>query len=75
MTVDLTAGVVRILKPNGATAGAGFVASDDGFIVTCAHVVRWHAGTDIAGLKLLEETPAWRPMAQRRASSEEVQAR
>ena len=40
MSVDLKAGIVRILKPDGETAGAGFVASDDGLIATCAHVAQ-----------------------------------
>jgi len=39
MTVDLRTGIVRILKPNGETSGTGFVVTDDGLIVTCAHVV------------------------------------
>jgi HEAT repeat protein len=40
MSVDLAAGVVRVLKPNGETAGTGFVVSQDGLIVTCAHVLQ-----------------------------------
>lgn len=39
MPLDLKTGIVRILNQNGRTAGAGFVASADGFIATCAHVV------------------------------------
>lgn len=39
MNVDLKTGIVRVLKPNGETAGAGFVVTDDGLIATCAHVV------------------------------------
>lgn len=40
MNVDLTAGIVRILKPDGTTAGAGFVVHEDGLIATCSHVVQ-----------------------------------
>ena len=40
MSNDLTAGIVRILKPDGSTAGTGFVVSDEGLIATCAHVVK-----------------------------------
>jgi hypothetical protein len=34
MSVDLKAGIVRILKPDGTTAGTGFVVSDDRLIAT-----------------------------------------
>jgi S1-C subfamily serine protease len=40
MSVDLTAGIVRILKPDGTTAGTRFVVSSDGLIATCSHVVQ-----------------------------------
>lgn len=40
MSVDLTAGIVRILRPNGTTAGTGFIITDDGLIATCSHVVQ-----------------------------------
>ena len=40
MTIDLTTGIVRILTSDGATAGTGFVVTDDGLIATCAHVVK-----------------------------------
>src|SRR5207247_1861578 len=36
----LREGIVRILKPNGETAGAGFVLTTDGLIATCSHVVQ-----------------------------------
>ena len=39
MSQDLTAGIVRVLRPSGTTAGTGFVVTDDGLIATCAHVV------------------------------------
>ena len=39
MVLDLRACVVRILKPDGTTAGTGFVVAADGLIATCAHVV------------------------------------
>jgi hypothetical protein len=39
MAIDLKAGIVRIRKPDGTTAGTGFVVTDDGLIVTCARAV------------------------------------
>lgn len=39
MSIELAASVVRILRPDGTTAGTGFVTSDKGLIATCAHVV------------------------------------
>ena len=39
MAVNLAASIVRILHPNGATAGTGFVVSEAGLLATCAHVV------------------------------------
>ncbi len=41
MSVDLKAGIIRILKPDGSTAGTGFVVTHDGLIATCAHVVQY----------------------------------
>lgn len=41
MDVDLRAGIVRILKPDGATAGTGFVVNNEGLVATCAHVVQY----------------------------------
>lgn len=40
MQPDLTAGLVRILRPDGSTAGTGFVVSADGLITTCSHVIQ-----------------------------------
>jgi hypothetical protein len=40
MSEDLTAGIVRILAPDGSTAGTGFVVTDESLIATCAHVVQ-----------------------------------
>lgn len=42
MSFDLRYGIVRILKQNGKTAGAGFVLTDNGLIATCSHVVQSH---------------------------------
>jgi enoyl-CoA hydratase/carnithine racemase len=39
MTANLKSGIVRILYPNGDTAGTGFLLTEDGLIATCAHVV------------------------------------
>jgi HEAT repeat protein len=39
MTIDLTKSIVRILNPDGTTAGTGFVVNDKGLVVTCAHVM------------------------------------
>jgi WD40 repeat protein len=36
----LITGIVRVLKPNGETAGTGFVIAQDGLIATCSHVVQ-----------------------------------
>lgn len=36
----LLSGIVRVLQPNGKTAGTGFVLTSDGLIATCAHVVQ-----------------------------------
>ena len=49
MSVDLTPGIVRILKPDGTIAGTGFVVNDEGLIATCAHVV-WPKEAQEAGL-------------------------
>ena len=38
MTNDLSASVVRILRPDGETVGTGFLVSEE-LVVTCAHVV------------------------------------
>ena len=31
--------IVRICQPNGAAIGTGFVVTEEGLIITCAHVV------------------------------------
>lgn len=41
MNIDLTSSIVRILKPNGATAGTGFVVTEEGLIATCTHVIEF----------------------------------
>jgi hypothetical protein len=41
MNSDLTKGIVHILRPDGTTAGTGFVAHEDGLIATCAHAVQY----------------------------------
>jgi energy-coupling factor transporter ATP-binding protein EcfA2 len=40
MIFDIRAGTVRVLNHNGSTAGAGFIVTDDGLMVTCAHVLQ-----------------------------------
>ena len=40
MSADLTTGIVRVLTPEGTTAGTGFVVNDGGVIATCSHVVQ-----------------------------------
>lgn len=45
--------VVRVLNSTKATAGTGFVVSEDGLIVTCLHVLR-----DAQASIILGETPA-----------------
>src|SRR5947207_15756332 len=40
MSEDLLNGIVRILLPDGGTAGTGFVVSDDGLVATCSHVIQ-----------------------------------
>ena len=39
MPNKFTTGIVRIIHKIGVTVGAGFVVTDDGLIVTCAHVI------------------------------------
>jgi hypothetical protein len=39
MSVDLTTGIVHILKPDGTSAGAGFVLDYD-LVATCSHVIK-----------------------------------
>jgi hypothetical protein len=38
MNADLTSSIVRVLRPDGKTAGTGFVVAD-GLVATCAHVI------------------------------------
>ncbi len=38
-TLDPVASIARILRPNGDTAGAGFLCGADGLIATCTHVI------------------------------------
>ena len=40
MAIDLTAGIVRILGPDGTTSGTGFVVTEGGLIATCSHVIQ-----------------------------------
>jgi Trypsin-like peptidase domain len=42
MSEDLKSGIVRILWPDGSTAGTGFLVRDSGLIVTCSHVIQHH---------------------------------
>jgi S1-C subfamily serine protease len=37
---DRRASLVRVLRGDGSTAGAGFVVNEDGLLATCAHVLR-----------------------------------
>ena len=48
MSAELTNALVRILAPNGETAGTGFVASDQGLIVTKTIVRAWFDYTTFA---------------------------
>jgi S1-C subfamily serine protease len=36
---DPAAAIVRVLAPDGTTAGTGFLVTRDGLILTCTHVV------------------------------------
>ena len=40
MSTDISAGLVRILRPDGTTSGTGFLVSASGLIATCSHVVQ-----------------------------------
>ena len=71
-SVDLRAGVVAILQPDGWVAGTGFLV-EDRWIVTCAHVVPegppavvWAAfpHLDAERLALRVETALWRAPGQ-----------
>lgn len=48
MTHPLESGTIRILKPDGSTAGTGFLVSKR-LAVTCAHVVE-SAGVKAGGI-------------------------
>ena len=72
MAIDLKAGIVRILNPDGSTAGTGFVLSDEGLVATCAHVVQDSSGGPPDSVALLlhatgdeaqatVEPDGWRP--------------
>jgi len=37
---DLNKGVVRVLRPDGTTSGAGFIISSEGLMATCSHVIQ-----------------------------------
>jgi hypothetical protein len=40
MAPDINKAIIRILNSDDSTSGAGFLASADGLIVTCAHAIR-----------------------------------
>lgn len=40
MSQDINQVIVRILNSDGGTSGAGFLASSDGLVVTCTHVIQ-----------------------------------
>lgn len=78
MSIHLGASVVRVLKPDGATAGIGFVVNDTCLIATCAHVVQ-KAGTEPGGTVQVvfhitgqEATASVEPTGWRRPGAEDT---
>lgn len=52
MVSDLTTGLVRILTPEGTTAGAGFAVNGGFLIASCAHVVQYAGGAPGGSVRL-----------------------
>jgi len=72
VSFDLRDGIVRILKSNGETAGAGFVLDTDGLIATCSHVVQSHESQKLGEPKPEKTTIVFRATGESREAQIEL---